>query len=58
MLIFFSESEMTLRGSRHVEFGYALARQLSIIVIGVRENIFHEYAQEVYEKWEDFIEQI
>lgn len=56
VLIFFSESEMTPRGSRHVEFGYALAKQLDIVVIGPTENIFHEYAR-VFEKWEDFMEE-
>ena len=29
------------RGGRHVELGYALAREKRIIIIGDRENVFH-----------------
>lgn len=29
------------RGGRHVEFGYALAIEKSIIVVGYRENVFY-----------------
>ena len=31
----------TLRGGRHVEFGYALAKGKRIEVVGPKENIFH-----------------
>jgi nucleoside 2-deoxyribosyltransferase len=31
----------TVRGGRHVEFGYALARGKKILVVGPEENIFH-----------------
>lgn len=31
-------------GGKHVELGYALAEELDIIVIGRKENIFHELA--------------
>ena len=43
MLIFFSEDPLTawVRGSRCVEYGYALAAGKQIIVIGQRENCFH-----------------
>lgn len=42
-LILYSEDpdKGTPRGGRHVEFGYALAKGKSIIVIGPKENIFH-----------------
>lgn len=42
-LVFFSvpDTELTVRGGRHVEFGYALARGIPIIVVGPKENIFH-----------------
>lgn len=40
-MLFFSEYEMTPRGGRHVEFGYALAMEIPIHVIGPRENVFH-----------------
>jgi hypothetical protein len=31
------------RGGRHVEFGYAMARGLNLIVVGPRENVFHHH---------------
>jgi len=31
----------TVRGGRHVEFGYALAMSKHILVVGPEENIFH-----------------
>ncbi len=31
------------RGGRHVEFGYALAKGKRLVVIGHRENLFHEH---------------
>jgi len=42
-LLFFSEDplEPHVRGGRHVEYGYALAKGIPIIVIGPKENIFH-----------------
>jgi len=42
-LIFLSESPETAwrRGSRCVEYGYALARGKRLRIIGPRENIFH-----------------
>lgn len=30
-------------GGRHVEFGYALARGKSLVLIGDRENVFHHF---------------
>lgn len=32
---------LTVRGGRHVEFGYALAKGKKILVVGPKENIFH-----------------
>lgn len=40
-VLFYSESDLTPRGGRHVEFGYALAKGKFIFVIGPAENIFH-----------------
>lgn len=46
-ILFFSESVLTPRGGRHVEFGYALAQGKPIDVVGPKENIFH-YLPSVY----------
>lgn len=40
-VLFFSEADLTPRGGRHVEFGYALAQGKRIHVVGPKENIFH-----------------
>jgi nucleoside 2-deoxyribosyltransferase len=34
---------LTSGGGRHVEFGYGLAKGKKLILIGARENVFHEY---------------
>lgn len=35
------------RGGRHVEFGYGLALNKLMIVVGPRENLFHEHSEVV-----------
>jgi len=49
------------RGGRHVEFGYALAKKKTIIVVGHRENLFHEhpsvlFADNDYAMWKIVLE--
>lgn len=47
------------RGGRHVEVGYAIARGLTVIVIGPAENLFHALPQVVHvEDPRDLIELI
>lgn len=43
LLVFFSipDTQLFRRGGRHVEFGYALAKNIPILVVGPQENIFH-----------------
>jgi hypothetical protein len=42
------------RGGRHVEFGYALAKGMEIIVVGYRENVFYTVpAIKFFETWEE-----
>lgn len=43
MLVAFAEEPNSQhgRGGRHVEFGYALALGLVVVVVGQRENVFH-----------------
>lgn len=48
------------RAGRHVEFGYALALDLTIYVVGTtRENIFH-YLPDIkhFETWDDVLAQL
>lgn len=33
----------TMGGGRHVEFGYALAKGKAVVLIGERENVFHDH---------------
>ena len=60
-VVFFSEDPTVgiKRGGRHVEFGYAHAKQKPIYVIGPKENVFH-YRDRVYhyEKIDGFLEDI
>lgn len=45
------------RGGRHVEFGYAYANDLALIVIGPKEHIFHSLPGVIhFETWERFKE--
>lgn len=44
------------RGSRHVEFGYALAKGKQTIVIGPVENIFYNLATKRYDNFGDLLE--
>lgn len=40
------------RGGRHVELGYAVARGMTVIVVGHVENVFHALPQVIYvETW-------
>lgn len=50
VLICFTESARSgpARGGRHVEFGWALAKQKPIIVVGHRENVFYCLPQVQY----------
>ena len=43
---------LNTRGGRHVEYGMALAWRKRLIVIGPRENVFHELAiVEQFDRW-------
>jgi hypothetical protein len=41
------------RGGRHVEWGYALAQGLTLVVVGPREHIFHDLAHEQFDSWQE-----
>jgi nucleoside 2-deoxyribosyltransferase len=43
LVVCFTESPRSgpARGGRHVEFGYALARGIDLLVVGHRENVFY-----------------
>lgn len=60
-MVFFSQPPTvpTLRGGRHVEFGYALALGKPILVYGPKENIFHyNWRVTNVETWEDVLESL
>lgn len=42
----------TRRGGREVEFGYALAKDKMIWLVGLRRNVFHELAYNQFSSWE------
>lgn len=46
-------------GGRHVEFGYGLALGKRMILIGERENVFHDHPRvEQFDTLEDFIDHV
>lgn len=56
--VFFAEDQnkQPPRGGRHVEFGYALACNKDIHVIGAEENLFHYLPSvKVHSSWESFV---
>jgi len=47
----------TVRGGRHVEFGYALGTGKMLAVVGPYENIFHYLADvTVHDTWAEFVQ--
>lgn len=61
-IIFFAEDPLIgwVRGGRHVEFGYAIAKFKLIHIIGPKENVFHHltmpYRIRHYNNIDEFIE--
>jgi nucleoside 2-deoxyribosyltransferase len=50
---------LTRRGGRHVEFGYAMGKGKSVIVVGPKENIFHHLPNvRRFVNWESFVESL
>lgn len=51
---YFGTVKQIARGGRHVEMGYAMAHNKTIVIVGPRENIFH-YLPEVLQcsQWKD-----
>ena len=51
--------ELTRRGGRHAEFGYALGRGKQLVVVGPRENIFHHLETVVrLATWSQFVDEL
>lgn len=42
-------------GGREVEWGYALARDLRVVLVGPRRNVFHYLAHEHYDSWSELL---
>jgi hypothetical protein len=56
-IVAFTGSGSGGKGGRHVEWGYAIAQALRLVVIGPRDNIFYTHPDaERYENWEEFFE--
>jgi nucleoside 2-deoxyribosyltransferase len=48
VLIIYTASDSSITAGRHVELGYALARNKIIILIGPAENIFHYHNRVIW----------
>lgn len=54
MISLMLEPRNNSRGGRHVEFGYALAKNKRLIIIGPRETVFHHLTEvEHFDSWSD-----
>jgi hypothetical protein len=48
----YAELNVLKRGGRHVEFGYAYAKDKLLILVGPRENVFHNlFSVHQYDNW-------
>lgn len=46
-------------GGRHVEYGYALAHRKRLILVGYRENVFHDLNfTQYYQTWTAFLQSL
>lgn len=57
-IIAFTEEENapSNRGGRHVEFGYAIGKNLELYVVGPKENVFHCLPNvKAFNTWQDFL---
>ena len=50
-------AQVSRSGGKHVETGYALAKNKRVILVGPRraENVFHWLVPEYYENWAEFL---
>lgn len=56
-IVSFTGDDGTSKGGRHVEFGYAMALGKRLIIVGLRENIFHTHPLAVrFSTFEEFLE--
>ena len=42
------------RGGREVELGYAIARKIPVVLIGPKRNVFHYLLRDHYQTWNEF----
>lgn len=52
-LVAVDTADITPRGGREVEVGYALGTGKHVVVVGPQRNVFHMLAVEVFPTWED-----
>ena len=48
--------DVTPRGGREVELGWALARGIFTVIVGPRRNVFHHITNLQFDSWEDALE--
>ena len=56
--LFVDTFDITPRGGREVEVGYAHALDIPFIVVGPKRNVFHELSIRHFEHWDDVYEAI
>jgi len=53
-LVVIDTIDVSDRGGREVEMGYALAKKIQVVLVGPRRNVFHYLVREVYKDWDEF----
>src|SRR3990167_7149775 len=59
-LIIVDTQEITPRGGREVELGFALGQHQSklIYIVGPKRNIFHELADKQFANWDELVDEL
>lgn len=52
-LLILDTLDVSETGGREVEFGFALAQGTRVWLVGPVRNIFHEFAEEHFESWDE-----
>ena len=55
-LVIVDTAEASVTGGREVEFGYAMAWDLTTWVVGPKRNIFHGVADRCFDTWTDVLQ--
>ena len=53
-VVIIDSRDVSDRGGREVELGYALGHKIPVVLIGPRRNVFHYLIRDHYQTWDEF----